>query len=150
MDLLEKENKRQKYLVFQIDNEEYAVEVFKIKEIINDTEVTEIPNTSPYVKGVIWGGGVIIPILDLRKYLGFDDSQPQRKTRIIIIGHKQSMAGLPVDSVREVESVPSNKVTPVPQFMKREKTEFIKGVIEQNDRFISVLKTTVLLERLKT
>src|SRR3970040_2547752 len=110
MDLLEKENKRQKYLVFQIDNEEYAVEVFKIKEIINDAEVTEIPNTSPYVKGVISRRGVIIPILDLRKYLGFDDSQPRRKIRIIIGGHKQSLAGLPVDSVREVESVPSNKV----------------------------------------
>jgi len=149
MDLLEKENKRQKYLVFQIDNEEYAVEVFKIKEIINDTEVTEIPNTSPYVKGVISRRGVIIPILDLRKYLGFDDSQPQRKTRIIIIGHKQSMAGLPVDSVREVESVPSNKVTPVPQFMKKEKVEFLKGVIQYNDRFISLLKTTALLARLK-
>lgn len=149
MDLLEKENKRQKYLVFQIDNEEYAVEVFKIKEIINDTEVTEIPNTSPYVKGVISRRGVIIPILDLRKYLGFDDSQPQRKTRIIIIGHKQSMAGLPVDSVREVESVPSNKVTPVPQFMKKEKVEFLKGVIQYSDRFISLLKTTVLLDRLK-
>jgi len=149
MDLLEKENKRQKYLVFQIDNEEYAVEVFKIKEIINDTEVTEIPNTSPYVKGVISRRGVIIPILDLRKYLGFDDSQPQRKIRIIIIGHKQSMAGLPVDSVREVESVPSNKVTPVPQFMKKEKVEFLKGVIQYNDRFISLLKTTALLARLK-
>src|SRR3990170_1283117 len=150
MDLLEKDNQEQKYLIFQIDNEEYAVEVFKIKEIINDTEVTEIPNTSPYVKGVISRRGVIIPILDLRKYLGFDDSQPQRKTRIIIIGHKQSMAGLPVDSVREVESVPSNKVTPVPQFMKKEKVEFLKGVIEQNNRFISLLKTTALLERLKT
>ena len=149
MDLLEKENKRQKYLVFQIDNEEYAVEVFKIKEIINDTEVTEIPNTSPYVKGVISRRGVIIPILDLRKYLGFDDSQPQRKTRIIIIGHKQSMAGLPVDSVREVESVPSNKVTSVPQFMKKEKVEFLKGVIQYSDRFISLLKTTALLARLK-
>src|SRR3970040_2117378 len=144
MDLLEKENKRQKYLVFQIDNEEYAREGFKRKEIINDTEVTEIPNTSPYVKGVISRRGVIIPILDLRKYLGFDDSQPQRKIRIIIIGHKQSMAGLPVDSVREVESIPSDKVTPVPQFMKREKTEFLKGVIQYNDRFISLLKTTVL------
>ena len=149
MDLLEKENKRQKYLVFQIDNEEYAVEVFKIKEIINDTEVTEIPNTSPYVKGVISRRGVIIPILDLRKFLGLYDSQPQRKTRIIIIGHKQSMAGLPVDSVREVESVPSNKVTPVPQFMKKEKVEFLKGVIQYNDRFISLLKTTALLARLK-
>ena len=149
MDLLEKDDQEQKYLIFQIDNEEYAVEVFKIKEIINDAEVTAIPNTSPYVKGVISRRGVIIPILDLRKYLGFDDSQPRRKTRIIVIGHKQSMAGLPVDSVREVESIPSDKITPVPQFMKREKTEFIKGVIEQNNRFISVLKTTVLLDRLK-
>ncbi len=150
MDLLEKEDSKQKYLVFQIDNEEYAVEVFNIKEIINNAKVTEIPNTSPYVKGVISRRGVIIPILDLRKYLGFDDSQPRRKIRIIIVGHKQSMAGLPVDSVREVESVSSDKVTPVPQFMKREKAEFLNGIIEQNDRFISVLKTAVLLERLKT
>lgn len=149
MDLLEKEDKKQKYLIFQIDNEEYAVEVFRIKEIINDSEVTEIPNTGPYVKGVISRRGVIIPILDLRKYLGFDNSQPRRKIRIIIVGHKQSMAGLPVDSVREVKWIPSDKVTPVPQFMKREKTEFLKGVLEQNDRFISVIETTLLLEYLK-
>src|SRR4030065_1210800 len=119
MDLLEKEDNKQKYLVYQIDNEEYAVEVFKIKEIINDAEVTEIPNTSPYVKGVISRRGVIIPILDLRKYLGFDDSQPRRKTRIIVIGHKQSMAGLPVDSVREVERIPSHKINPVPKSLKK-------------------------------
>jgi chemotaxis signal transduction protein len=92
---------------------------------------------------------VIIPILDLKIYLGLHDGQTQRNARIIIIGHKQFMAGLPVDSVREVESVPSDKVIPVPQFMKREKTEFLKEVIEQDDRFISVLKTTVLLDCLK-
>ncbi|MBI5038777.1 MAG: purine-binding chemotaxis protein CheW [Nitrospirae bacterium] len=149
MDQLVKEDNRQQYLVFQISDEEFAIEVFKVKEVINDTEVTEIPNTSPYVKGVISRRGVIIPILDLRKYLGFADCQPQRKTRIIIIGHKQSMAGLPVDSVMETESVPSDKITPVPQFVKREKAEFLKEVIEHNNRFISVLKTTLLLERLK-
>lgn len=150
MDPLAKEDNRQKYLIFQISDEEFAIEVSKVKEVINYTQVTEIPNTSPYAKGVISRRGVIIPILDLRKCLGFDDCQPCRKARIIIIGHKQSMAGLPVDFVIETESVPSDKIIPVPQFMKSEKAEFLKEVIEHNNRFIGLLKTAVLLDRLKT
>ena len=138
-----------KYLMFQLNNEEYAVEVAKIKEVINYSEAVEVPNASPYVKGVISRGGVVIPLLNLKKCFGFPDTQPNKKVRIIVIGHKQHIAGLPVDSIVEVKSLTSNKVSPVPQFMEKEKVEFLRGIIECDDRFIMVLKTSALLECLR-
>ena len=144
-----KEDKEDRYIMFKIDNEEYAVEVYKIKEVINYAEVTEIPNLSPYVKGVISLRGTVIPILDIKKCFGFPDSQPTKKARIIVINFKEHIAGLPVDSVEEVKNISGGTIIPVPQFMEREKTEFLQGIIEYNSRYIMVLKTSVLLECLR-
>lgn len=148
MNLTEKEDKEDRYIMFKLDNEEYAVEVYQTKEVINYAEVTEVPNVSLYVKGVISLRGIVIPILDIKKCFGFPDSQPTRKARIIVINCKEQIAGLPVDSVEEVKNISAGTIIPVPQFMEREKTEFLKGIIEYNNRFIMILKTSVLLGRL--
>ena len=139
----------QKYLSFRLDSEEYAIEVFKIKEVIKYPEVTEVPNVTPYVKGVMSLRGVVIPVLDFKKCLGFSDNQLIQRTRIIIIMHKKYIAGLPVDSVEEVININGDKIRPVPQFMGKDKLEFLKGIIEYRDRFIMILKTSTLLEHIR-
>lgn len=139
----------QKYLSFKLDGEEYAIEVFKIKEVIKYPEVAEVPNVTPYVKGIILLRGILVPVLDFEKCLGFSDNQPIQRTRIIIIRHKKCVAGLPVDSVKEVININGDKIKPVPRFMGKDKVEFLKGIIEYRDRFIMVLKTSALLEHMR-
>lgn len=129
------------YLRFTINNEVYAVDVKNVREIINYIEPTEVPNASPYVKGVISLRGSIIPVINF--------SLCHNKKNIIIIGYKNYTAGLPVDKVREVIYVAEDKFSPVPQFVEKEKVEFYKGIIEYKDLFIMVLKTETLLAYLK-
>ncbi|MBI5193426.1 MAG: purine-binding chemotaxis protein CheW [Nitrospirae bacterium] len=141
------------YLRFTIDNEVYAVDVINVREIINYIEPTEVPNAGPYVKGVISLRGTIIPVIAFSRYHNppYSDSHPQhgKKKNIIIIGHKNLAAGLPVDRVREVIYVTEDKFSPVPQFVEKEKVEFYKGIIEYKDLFIMALKTETLLAYLK-
>lgn len=139
------------YLRFTINNEVYAVEVINVREIINYIEPTEVPNAGPFVKGVISLRGVIIPVIAFSRCHNFpySDSLHLIKKNIIIIGHKNHSAGLPVDKVREVIYVAKDKFSPVPQFVEKEKVEFYKGIIEYKEIFMMVLKTETLLDYLK-
>lgn len=149
MELAQNEVGKGRYLIFKLDNEDYALEVHKIKEIIKYTKVTEVPNASCYVKGVISLRGVVVPVLDIKKCFGIPDKEPTKMTRIIVVNYKEQVAGLPVDSIDEVKNISSDTMVPLPKFGEREKLEFLKGIIEFKDKFILVLKTSVLLDRLK-
>lgn len=137
------------YLRFIYDNEVYAVEVLKIKEIINNVQVTEVPNTNNYVEGVISVRGIILPVINFRRCLNFPDAGLEYRKNIIIIGYNGVFAGLPVDRVSEVIHIHEDKFSPVPQFVEKEKVEFFKGIIEHRDKFIMVLKVETLLNHLK-
>jgi purine-binding chemotaxis protein CheW len=148
-DYKDSDKRGQRYLVFLLNEEEYAVEVVKVKEIIQYTEVTEVPNTSPYVSGVISLRGVVIPILDFKRCVGSSLKQQIIKDRIIIINYHKFLAGIPVDFVKEVVNIFPENIRLDPQFMGKEKMEFLHGIIEYKDRFIMVLKTSVLLDYLR-
>ena len=138
-----------KYLRFDIYNEVYALEVLKIKEIINYREVTEVPNTSPYVSGVISLRGAIIPIINCRRCLNSHEIGAGHKKNIIILGYNGLIAGLPVSRVRDVIYINEDKFSTVPQFVGKEKMEYFKGIIEYRDKFIMVIKIEALLGNLK-
>lgn len=140
---------KEKYLIFLLNEEEYAIEVIKVKEVIQYREVTEIPNTSPFVSGVISLRGIVIPILDFKRCAGSSSKQQIKKDRIIIINYHKFLAGIPVDFVKEVVNISPENFRPVPQFMGKEKMEFLNGIIEYKDRFIMALKTSVLLNYLR-
>lgn len=148
-DYKDSDKRGQKYLVFLLNEEEYAVDVVKVKEIIPYTEVTEVPNTSPYVSGVISLRGVVIPVLDFKKCAGASSKPQIQKDRIIIVNYHKFLAGIPVDFVKEVVNIFPENFRPDPQFMGKEKIEFLHGIIEYKDRFIMVLKISVLLNYLR-
>ena len=138
-----------KYLRFDVYNEVYALEVLKIKEIINYREVTEVPNTSPYVRGVISLRGAVIPIINCRRCLNSNEIGEDNKKNIIILGYNGLVAGLPVSRVMDVIYINEDKFSAVPQFVGKEKMEFFKGIIEYRDKFIMVIKIEAWLGNLK-
>lgn len=146
---LEEDGNLKKYLMLYIDMEGYAVELTSIKEIINYIEVIEVPNTSPFVEGVISLRGTIIPVINFRRLINSPEADPSYKKNIIIIIYNGHLAGLPVDRVREVIYVNRDKFSPVPQFVEKEKAEFFKGIIEYRDKFVMVLKTEAILSNLR-
>lgn len=146
---LEEDGNLKKYLMLYIDMEGYAVELTYLKEIINYKEVTEVPNTSTCVAGVISLRGAIIPVINFRRLINSPQADASYKNNIIIIKHNDNFAGLPVDRVRDVIYVTRDKFSTIPQFVEKQKAEYFKGIIEYRDKFVMVLKTEAILSNLK-
>lgn len=109
-----------KYLTFQLGKEEYGVGILKVKEIIGMMEITAVPQTPSYVKGVINLRGSVIPVLELRTKFGMDAKEYDDRTCIIVTEvqgeSSQIQVGMIVDSVSEVLNIGEEDIEPPPVF----------------------------------
>jgi purine-binding chemotaxis protein CheW len=133
--MLEKEGK---YLTFALANEEYGLEILKVREIIGYIEVTAVPQTPSYIKGVINLRGQVIPVIDLRSKFGMATAQVTDETCIIVVEITQSgrkfNTGIVVDRVQEVLDIAGQDIEDAPQFGSSVKTDFILGMGKIGDR----------------
>jgi len=99
-------NKEGKYLTFALAHEEYGLEILKVREIIGYIDVTAVPQTPHYVKGVVNLRGQVIPVVDLRAKFGMETADVTDETCIIVVeitlGGRKSNTGIVVDRVQEV------------------------------------------------
>jgi len=132
-------------VTFTLGNEEYAVDILKVQEINRMKEITRVPNSPPYVEGVINLRGKVIPVVNLRKKFGLAEKGNDEQSRIMIMDIQGITMGLVVDSVSEVLRVPSDIVEPTPPMASNISTEFIKGIAKLEDRLIILLDMDRLL-----
>jgi len=121
-----------KYLTFALGSEEYGLEILKVREIIGYMEITAVPQTPSYVKGVINLRGQVIPVIDLRAKFGMETAQITEETCIIVVeihqdGRKFS-TGIVVDHVQEVLDIDGENIEESPQFDSTVNTDFILGM----------------------
>ena len=122
-----------KYLTFELDGEEYGLEILKVKEIIGIMNITSVPQTPDYVKGVINLRGKVIPVIDLRLKFIMEPLEYSERTCIIIVdiagtSGKKVMVGIVVDSVSEVLNIKGDEIEDAPSFGSRLNTEYILGM----------------------
>lgn len=103
-----------KYLTFLLDREEYGIEILKVREIINITGITVVPQTSDFVEGVINLRGKVIPVIDLRTRFGLPRIAYSDQTCIIVVD-VGTMMGIIVDTVRAVYDVSDTDREPPPE-----------------------------------
>jgi len=131
------------YLAFMIDDEMFALDVSNVKEILQFSEITKVPKTPDYLRGVINLRGGVIPVLDMRLRLGIIRQEETIDTCIIVIEMdiegEDLILGFLVDSVQEVFDLEPERVEPPPKFGTRFKTEFIKGLGKRDDQLIIML-----------
>ncbi len=127
--IMEKEGK---YLTFALGPEEYGLEILKVREIFGYMEITAVPQTPEYVKGVINLRGQVIPVIDLRSKFGMDTAEVTEETCIIVVeitqGSRQFQTGIVVDHVSEVLDIDGNDIEESPQFGSNVNTSFILGM----------------------
>ena len=121
-----------KYLTFALGKEEYGLEILKVREIIGYMEITAVPRTPGYVKGVINLRGQVISVVDLRAKFGMEAAQRTDETCIIVVeikgdGRKLS-TGIIVDRVSEVLNIPGEYIEEPPTFGASVATDFILGM----------------------
>jgi len=127
--IMEKEGK---YLTFALANEEYGLEILKVREIIGYMNITAVPQTPAYVKGVINLRGQVIPVIDLRAKFGMETAEVTEETCIIVVEISQSdrniSTGIVVDHVSEVLDIAGEDIEESPQFGSSVNTDFILGM----------------------
>jgi len=130
---------------FTIANEFFALEINSIREIIKVNDITRVPNTPNYIKGVINLRGKVIPIIDMRKKLNLKQIDYDKNTRIIILEFNNMIVGIIVDSVREVLRIDSTVTEPPPSIVKGGNSDYITAVGKLDDKLINILNLDYLL-----
>jgi purine-binding chemotaxis protein CheW len=139
-----------KYMSFKLANEEYGLEILKVKEIIGLLPITPVPNTEAHIKGVVNLRGKVIPVLDLRRKFGMTSIEPTDQTVIIVvqfdIGGKEFVMGIVVDEVLEVLNIEANQIEPPPNLGSGNyDTTFILGIGKHLNRVIFLLDIRKIL-----
>ncbi len=138
-----------RFLSFMIENEAYCLEILKVKELMGMSEVTPIPQTPEYIKGVINLRGQIIPIIDLRLKFGMVFKEYNKRTSIIVVEvdyeGEISYMGVVVDSIREVISIPEENISKASYINSKIKSDFIKGIANTPDGIVIVLDVVKIL-----
>ena len=125
-----------KYLTFRLAQEEYGLEILKVREIIGLMGITKVPRTPHFIRGVINLRGKVIPVLDLRSKFEMEVIADTEETCIIVVeinqGDRKFQTGIVVDRVKEVLDIDGENIEDYPQFGSNGETNFILGMGKVN------------------
>lgn len=146
-----------KYLTFTLDEEEYGIGILKVKEIIGMMDITSVPRTPQFIKGVINLRGKVIPIIDLRLKFEMGEIPYTDRTCIIVVEVDSEkgtiLIGIVVDAVSEVLNIQEGEIEETPEFGTQLNTDYILGMAKTEggvkillniDRVLSIEEITGL------
>ena len=127
------------YLTFAIDNQSYGIDILSVREIRAWTEVTHLPNTPDFVRGIINLRGSVVPIYDLRVRLGGGRTNPSRMHVVIVVVAVNGTFGLLVDSVSDILSIDRRDLQPVPETDMAADYRFLSALVAREERMVSIM-----------
>ncbi len=131
------------YLAFRLDDEVFAFDISKVREVLEFSSITKVPQTPEMMKGVINLRGSVVPVIDMRLKFNMGETEKTVNTVIIIIeidlDDETTMIGAMVDSVKEVMDLDAEHIEPPPKIGTKLNTEFIKGMGKQDGEFLIIL-----------
>ena len=130
------------FLTYKLGDEVFALDITKVREVLDFTTVTKVPRTPEFMRGVINLRGSVVPVVDLRLKFGMTRTESSVNTCIIItevtVDNDTTVLGALADSVQEVLDLEPGSIAPAPKIGTKLKTEFIKGMGRRDDRFIII------------
>lgn len=137
-----------KYLLFNIGNEMYGINIMIVTDIIELQKITEVPDMPDYIKGVINLRGKVIPVMDLRLRFGMEARPYDDRTCIIIVNVESNSIGFIVDTVSEVKDILENDIDPPPNFKKdNARDRYISGLGKVDEEVKILLDVKKILEQ---
>lgn len=134
---------------FKIDNEFYGIDIIQVQEIIRMQEITMVPRTPPFIKGVVNLRGKVVPIISLRERFGIKEVEHTKDTRIVIVRIDVGLIGFIVDAMAEVIRLPERLIEPTPPTATNIESEYIRGVGKLDDNLIIILDLNMVLTKEK-
>jgi len=123
-----------KYLTYALGNEDYGIEILKVREIIGMMNITHVPQVPEHVKGVINLRGKVIPVINLRLKFNMEEVEETPETCIIVVNIKTVLIGLLIDKVNDVLDIQQQDIEPPPQFGSTIDVDFILGIGKVGDK----------------
>jgi len=131
------------YLTFKLDEEVFALDVSKVREILEYSSVTKVPQTPDFMRGVINLRGSVVPVIDLRLKFGMSATEQSVNTCIIVTELEMEgetiLLGALADSVQEVDEMEPAQIEAAPHIGTRLNTDFIKGMGKKDNHFVMIL-----------
>lgn len=131
------------YLTFKLQHELFALDIDKVREVLDFTSITKVPQTPDYMRGVINLRGSVVPVVDLRLKFGMGRTETTVNTCVIISELKTRGAsvviGAMADAVQEVLDLEPNQIEAAPRIGSKLSSDFIKGMGRHGDQFIIIL-----------
>ena len=131
---------------FGLADEEYGIEITKIREIILITEITQVPQTPHYVKGLINLRSTVIPVIDLRTRFDLPEAEATDESRIMVLNVGSKTVGIVVDAVSEVLRVSHKDIAPPPPTVAGLGREYLTGLVKLEDRLLIMLDIDKILD----
>ena len=130
---------------FHLANELYGIEITKVREIILITDITRIPQTPHYVKGLINLRSTVIPVIDLRAIFGLSESEQTDESRIMVLQAAGKTVGIMVDAVSEVLRVKKDQIAPPPPTVAVLGKEYLTGLVKLDKQLLILLNVDQIL-----
>ncbi|NLY77548.1 MAG: purine-binding chemotaxis protein CheW [Tissierellia bacterium] len=127
------------YVVFNINKEEFGIDIMKVKEIITYKEPTHIPNCPDFVEGVLNYRGKVIPVINLKKRFQMGDTDLTKETRIIVISLNDREIGFIVDEASQTIRLDEDQIDPAPDVISKVDRRFISGVGKINESRLLII-----------
>jgi len=131
------------FLTFRLNGETFALEIGKVREVLDLTTVTKVPQTPDFMRGVINLRGNVVPVVDLRLKFGLPEAEQTVHTCIIIVevalADETLVLGAMADSVQEVLELEPDQIQPAPRIGTRLNLDFIRGMGKNGDDFVMIL-----------
>ncbi|MBC8552671.1 MAG: purine-binding chemotaxis protein CheW [Candidatus Brocadiales bacterium] len=134
-----------KFLTFILGSEVYGIEILKVREIIGLMNITTVPQTPEYMKGVINLRGKVIPVIDLRLKFSMPEEEHTQETCVIVVEVNNTSIGIIVDSVSEVLDIKGGEIEDTPSFGQGIDTSFIMGLGKVKEKIIILLDIETVL-----
>ncbi|HEX7065313.1 MAG TPA: chemotaxis protein CheW [Bacillales bacterium] len=134
-----------KAIVFQLNDEEYGVDILQVRSIEKLQAITRVPKAPHFVNGVINLRGIITPVIDLRKRFSLEERDETEDTRIIIVQVSETEVGLIVDGATDVIDIPEGAIEPPADIVGGVKAEYLRGVAKLENRLLIMLNLEKVL-----
>jgi len=139
-------NEEVQLVIFGLGSEEYAFDILTVQEIKRMTDITRVPHTPEYIKGVINLRGSVLPVLDLKIRMKLLPSPITEDTRIIIIKTEQVFVGILVDAVSEVVSLNCSEIEPPQGNSAIAAEKYVNGIGKLDDRLLIILNPQSIID----
>jgi purine-binding chemotaxis protein CheW len=127
------------FILFELAGTTYGLRSRAVQQMEMVEHVTPVPNAPPFVEGVVFSRGQVVPAVNLRRRFGFEKIPHDLRTRLVVVSHGDRSVGLLVDSAREFTAIPAEAIQPPPEALAGLSGKYLQSIARLGERLVLIL-----------